>query len=312
MALATGMAWLADGSDLGGSLRTPASFCGVVGLRPSPGRVPHGPRSLPFGTLAVEGPMARDVRDVALFLDVLAGFDPRDPLSLRRACGWPTPPRSSSRPGLRRVAFSADLGGITPVDPEVAAICRRAAARLAELGRRWRRRPRSRLRGRRSRPCAPRNSPADMAPLLDAHRDRLKPEVVWNIEHGLSLTAAQIGEAERQRGLLQLRMAEFLASYDLLFARPRSCRPSRWSSAILAELNGHRFPSYIDWVAMAYAITLTGCPALSLPCGFTAAGLPVGLQMVGQPRGEAELLAAAAMLEDALGWQARCRSTRRP
>ena len=87
VALATGMAWLADGSDLGGSLRTPASFCGVVGLRPSPGRVPHGPGTLPFGTLSVNGPMARDVRDVALFLDVLAGFDPRDPLSHEAALG---------------------------------------------------------------------------------------------------------------------------------------------------------------------------------------------------------------------------------
>ena len=111
----------------------------------------------------------------------------------------------------------------------------------------------------------------------------------------------QIGEAERQRGLLQLRMAEFLASYDLLLCPAAIVPPFPVEQRFLAELNGHRFPSYIDWVAMAYAITLTGCPALSLPCGFTAAGLPVGLQMVGKPRGEAGLLAAAAMLEDALG-----------
>ena len=132
VALATGMAWLANGSDLGGSLRTPASFCSVVGLRPSPGRVPHGPSASPFQTLSVEGPMARDVRDLALMLDAQAGFDPRDPISFEapvrsfaEAAGQPTPPR--------RVAFSADLG-VTPVDAEVAAICRAATQRFAELG----------------------------------------------------------------------------------------------------------------------------------------------------------------------------------
>ena len=301
VALATGMAWLADGSDLGGSLRTPASFCGIVGLRPSPGRVPHGPGTLPFGTLSVNGPMARDVCDVALFLDVLAGFDPRDPLSHELPAT--TYAESVEMPiRLRRVAFSADLGGITPVDAEVAALCGEATARFADLG------------------AGVENASPDlgsavdvfttlraaqfagaMEPLLDAHRDRLKPEVVWNIEHGLSLTAGQIGRAERERGLLQRRMAQFLSDFDLLCCPAAIVPPFPVEQRYLAELNGHRFPSYIDWVSINYAITLTGCPALSLPCGFTAAGLPVGLQIVGPPRGEAKLLAAAAMLEARLG-----------
>jgi amidase len=304
VALATGMAWLTDGSDLGGSLRTPAAFCGIVGLRPSPGRVPHGPSTLPFGTLSVLGPMARDVRDLALFLDVMAGFEPLDPLSF-------APPSLTyaeivERPTAPlRVAFSPDLGGITPVDREVAAICRQAAGRLAELG-----------------AAVEETSPnldsavevfttlraaqfaAGMEPLLEAHRDRLKPEVVWNVQHGLSLSAAEIGRAERERGLLQRRMAEFLGTHDLLCCPAAIVPPFPVEQRYLAELNGHRFPSYIDWVAINYAITLTGCPALSLPCGFTAAGLPVGLQMVGPPRGEAKLLAAAAALEDALGLKA--------
>ena len=142
---------------------------------------------------------------------------------------------------------------------------------------------------------------AGMAPLLEQHRDRLKPEVVWNIEHGSSLTADEIGRAERERGLLQRRMAEFLAATTCCCCPAAIVPPFPVEQRYLAELNGHRFPSYIDWVTIAYAITLTGCPALSLPCGFTAAGLPVGLQIVGPPRGEAKLLAAAAMLEDALG-----------
>ena len=189
------------------------------------------------------------------------------------------------------MAFSADLGGITPVDPEVAAICRRAAERLSAIG----------VAVEEAVPdlssatatfttLRAAQYAADKAPLLDAHRAQLKPEVIWNIEHGLSLTALQIGEAERERGLLQLRMAEFLASYDLLLCPTAIVPPFPVEQRFLAELNGHRFPSYIDWVAIAYAITLTGCPALSLPCGFTAAGLPVGLQMVGKPRGEAGLL----------------------
>ena len=301
VALATGMAWLADGSDLGGSLRTPAAFCGVVGLRPSPGRVPHGPRAAPFGTLAVNGPMARDVRDLALFLDALAGFDARDPLS------FDAPPLSYAeaveRGGApRRVAFTPDLGGITPVDPEIAAVCRRATLRLVDLG----------AAVEEATPdlgsavevfttLRAASYAANMEPLLEQHRASLKPEVVWNIEHGLRLTAGEIGRAERERGALQLRMAEFLGEFDLLCCPTAIVPPFPVEQRYLAELNGHRFPSYIDWVTIAYAITLTGCPALSLPCGFTAAGLPVGLQLVGPPRGEAKLLAVAAALEDALG-----------
>ena len=172
--LATGMAWLADGSDLGGSLRTPAAFCGVVGLRPSPGRVPHGPRALPFATLAVEGPMARDVRDVALFLDVLAGFDPRDPLSydppaqayaetverpVRARAGSPSRPISAaSRRSIAEIADDLPAGG------------RLASPRSAPRSRKPR--PTSARRPRCSRSCARRSIAANMAPLLEQHRDR--------------------------------------------------------------------------------------------------------------------------------------------
>ncbi len=301
VALATGMVWLANGSDLGGSLRTPAAFCSVVGLRPSPGRVPHGPSASPFQTLSVDGPMARDVRDVALFLDAQAGFDPRDPLS------FDPPPESFASaierpPSLSRVAFSPDLGGITPVDAEVATICRQAAGRLADLG------------ATVEEGCPDLGSSTEVftilraeqfvtgrAPLLDKHRDKLKPEVAWNIEHGLTLSAERIGWAERERGLIQRRMAALFLEHDLLLCPAAIVPPFPIETRYIAELNGHRFPSYIDWVAITYAITLSGCPALSLPCGFTSKGLPVGLQIVGPPRGEAKLLGAAAILEDMLG-----------
>ena len=312
VALATGMAWLATGSDLGGSLRTPAAYCAVVGLRPSPGRVPHGPGPVPFQTLAVEGPMARDVRDLALFLDCMAGFDARDPLSYERpavsftdAVGWPARPA--------RVAFSPDLGGITPVDPEIARICAAAAGRFAELGAE-----------------VAEDAPdlgeamacfttlraalfvAGKAELLARHREQLKPEVVWNIEHGLRMTAAEIGAAERARGRIQAAAAAFFERYDLLACPAAILPPFPVEIRYIEELDGHRFPSYVDWLAITYAVTLTGCPALSLPCGFTESGLPVGLQLVAPPRGEAALLQAAAALEDLLGLSAQLPLAPRP
>lgn len=305
VALATGMAWLADGSDVGGSLRTPASFCSVVGLRPSPGRVPHGPASLPFDTIGVEGPMARDVRDCALLLDAMAGLEPGDPLSFDPP-GRPYSETVDMAPRLGRVAFSPDLGGITPVDSEVAAICAGAARRFADLG------------AEVEEACPDFSAAVEVftvlrasrmaaarAPTLERHRAALKPEVIWNIEHGLSLSADAIGAAERKRAAMQQGMAAFMATYDLLLCPTAIVPPFPVGQRYVEELNGHRFPSYIDWVTIAYAITLVGCPALSLPCGFTRSGLPVGLQIVGCPRGEAPLLAAAAALEDLLGLAGR-------
>jgi amidase len=302
VALASGEVWLANGSDLGGSLRTPAAFCSVVGLRPSPGRVPHGPVASPFQTLSVEGPMARNVRDLALLLDAQAGFDPRDPLSFDPPA-LPFVEAVERPPRLARVAFSADLGGITPVDPEVARICRAAAERFAELGCEV-----------VLDACPDLSDSVEVfrvlraeqfvtarAPLLERYRELLKPEVIWNIETGMKLTAEEIGRAERRRGQMQASAAAFFERFDLLLCPAAIVPPFPVERRYLEELGGHRFPSYIDWVAITYAITLTGLPALSLPCGFTEAGLPVGLQMVGRPRGEAELLAAAARLEDLSG-----------
>ena len=153
---------------------------------------------------------------------------------------------------------------------------------------------------------------ANMAPLLEQHRDRLKPEVVWNIERGLRLTADEIGRAERERGLLQRRMAEFMSRYDLLLCPAAIVPPFPVENRYVAELNGHSFPSYIDWVTIAYAITLTACPALSLPCGFTAGGLPVGLQMVVRRAARRSCCPRPSCSRTCWVWRARCRSIRDP
>jgi amidase len=300
VALATGMVWLANGSDLGGSLRIPASFCSIVGYRPSPGLVAQGPGTASFDDLAVSGPMGRDVGDVALMLDAMVGHDTRDPLS------YPPPARSFqdavAAPALpRRVAFSPDLGAL-PVDPEVAGICAAAAGRLAERG----------VVVEEASPdfAGARESfltlrallfATDKEELLARHRDRLKPEVIWNIEQGLALDAAAIGKAVRARVGLHGRMAAFFAEYDLLLCPTVIVPPFDVDQRYVTEFAGHRFDNYIDWLGITYFITLTACPCLSLPCGFTASGLPVGLQMIGRPRGDAALLQAAALLEEQLG-----------
>ena len=299
-ALATGTAWLATGSDLGGSLRNPASFCSVVGLRPSPGRVARGPTDLSFENLSAAGPMARNVGDVGLMLDAMVGHHPGDPISLpapaesfRRAAEAAEPPL--------RVAYSKDLG-VTPVDPEVAEITRTAAGRYAETG----------------------STVDEAAPDLDGahetfqtlrallfaanhrqtladHRDKLKPEVIWNIEKGLKLDGETIARAMTERGRLYRNMAAFMADYDVLALPATIVPPYPVEQRYVEQVGEHRFETYVDWLAIAYAITLTGCPALSLPCGFTADGLPVGLQLVGRPQGEAALLSHAAALEAVLG-----------
>ncbi len=305
VALATGMAWLATGSDLGGSLRTPAAFCGVVGLRPSPGRVARGPTDDPFDTLAVAGPMARDVGDLALFLDAMAGADPRDPLSLPGEAE--SFAAAAARPaGPLRLAWSADLGGLTPVDREVAAVCTRALARLEAAG--WTvAEAAPDLRGAVETFGVLRGLlfATKWAPLLERHRQRLKPEVVWNIEYGLGLDAATVARARRARARYVAEAAALFARFDLLVTPAAIVPPFDLRQRWLERLGDHVFATYVDWLAVTSAVTLLGCPALALPCGLTAAGLPVGLQLVAPPRAERALLRAAAAMEEAFGFAAR-------
>nr|WP_249810014.1 amidase family protein [Bradyrhizobium sp. 139] len=300
VALAAGMAWLAHGSDMGGSLRNPASFCSVVGLRPSIGRVAHTPKFKIDRNLGVPGPMARNVEDVALMLDAMSGEHPGDPLSLPKL---PNSFLSAARSGKRpkRVAYSANFG-ITPVDSQVAAITRQAAARFVEAGA---------IVGeahpdfRESRECFHVLRAFDFAvskaALLRSHRDLLKPEVIWNIEEGLKLTVEQIERAETQRLTMAARAVEFFKEYDLLLSPATIVEPFPVLDRYVTECDGKKLDHYVDWVAIASAITLACCPALSLPCGFTSSGLPVGLQIVAAPRAEGQLLASAKILEDILG-----------
>lgn len=299
-ALASGTAWLAHGTDVGGSLRNPASFCGVVGLRPSIGRVAHSQGAKIDRTISADGPMARNVEDLALMLDAMSGEDPRDPLSLPVL---PTSFLAAARSGAKpkRVAYSADLG-ISPVDPEVAAITRKAAERLADAGVIV---EEAHPDFRESIACAHVLRAYDYAltkgKLLREHRDRLKPEVIWNIEQGLKLTLDDITRAEAQRVTLTNRANAFFETYDLLLCPTTIVAPFPVEQRYLAECNGVKFDSYVGWLAIVSAITMACCPGLSIPCGFTRENLPVGLQIVAPPRGEARALATGRLLEDILG-----------
>ena len=300
VALATGTAWLAHGSDMGGSLRNPASFCGIVGMRPSIGRVAHTPKFKIDRTLGVQGPMARNVEDLALLLDAMSGEHPADPLSLPLL---PESFRVAARSGKKpkRIAYSPDLG-ITPVDPEVAAITRKAAERFAEAGVVV---EEAHPDLREAHECFHVLRAFDFAiskaALLRTKRDLLKPEVIWNIEEGLKLTVEQLERAEAQRAAMTARTLEFFETYDLLLAPATIVAPFPVENRYVAECAGKKFDNYVEWLGIVYAITLACVPALSLPCGFTASGLPVGLQMVGPPRGDAQLLAGARLMEDILG-----------
>jgi amidase len=262
--------------------------------------VPKGPAADPFNTMSVEGPMARTVADVALFLDALAGPDAREPIALaapeRPYRDWAAEARIP-----KRVAFSKDLG-ITPVDPEVAAICEAAARRFESLG-------------AVVEEATPDFSGAHEcfqtlralgfavghADRLRDHRDLLKPEVVWNVEKGLALTGEEIARGLKLRGEIIARSQAFFRTYDLLLCPATITAAFPVEERYLASCDGVEFETYIDWLAIVYAITLTAQPALSMPCGFTKCGLPIGLQIVGPARGEGPLLSAAAALEAALG-----------
>ena len=297
VSLACGMLPLADGTDLGGSLRNPASFCNVVGFRPSPGRVArlHARRG---DNLGVHGPMARSVDDVALLFSVMAGPDARDPNSLPEAG---TSFRDVPEVDLRgaRVAWSERLGRY-PVEPAVTAVCNAARSVFAALG------------------CDVVNGEPDfdgvdelfqtlraegyVAALrgdLERGRAQLKDTVVWNIEQGLKLTPGDLERAARAQAALDARITAFFASHEFLVLPTVQLLPFpveiEWPRAV----NGVAMETYIDWMATCYAISCTGLPAMSVPCGFSADGLPVGLQIVGRRHRDADVLALARAFEQA-------------
>jgi amidase len=305
VALATGMGHLAEGSDLGGSLRIPAAFCGVVGFRTTPGLVPVWPATLAWDPWSVQGPMARTVSDTALMLAAIAGADPRAPLS------YPVDTRMFARavraPRIKgvRVAWGGSLG-ITPVDDEVLEICHAATAVLRKLGARVDD-AHPDFDGLHEIVAVSRGAGmvARHAEKLETWRGVMQDNLVKNIDYGLTLAAADIGRAERMRTELWHRVREFYGRYDLIVTPTTAVPPFPLEVVYPSEIGGKRMTHYIEWALLTYAFTVVGLPAISVPCGFTRAGLPVGLQIAGRWRDEAGVLRAAAAFEAAQPWAHR-------
>lgn len=298
-ALATGMQPLADGSDMGGSLRNPAAWCNVVGLRPSPGRIPAYPTDAAWGTISVQGPMARTVSDVAFMMSVVAGPDDRSPISIDQPAGVFAEPLDRDLTG-RRVAWSPDFGGTIPVEPVITDALARQVKVFEDLG------------------CAVDETSPDWAgaeevwltlrawqfeqwygELLDHKRELLKPSLVWNIECGRALTAHDVGRAETLHTALYHRMREFFTHYDVLLLPVTQVEPFDVDLEYPADVAGVSCETYLDWQRSCYLVSATGSPAISVPAGFTPSGLPVGLQIVGRHRADLDVLQVAYAFEQA-------------
>lgn len=297
-ALASGMVPIADGTDMGGSLRNPASFCNVVGLRPSVGRVPIWPSADPMFTLAVAGPMARTVGDVALQMQVLAGPDQRSPLS------HAVPPQQFEKPLDRDfstsvVAFSFDLGQL-PVDERVRRAMAPAGEVLAALGARVvERDPELADAEDVFRTWRAWYYALTLGDLYRSQPDAFGSSAAWNVRVGLDLTAADLVRAQRKRTGLYQYMREFLTEHDFLVTLVSQVPPFDVESPYPAEVAGVRSETYLDWMRSSYFISATGLPAASVPFAFTEDGLPVGLQIVGRPGDDFGVLQLAYAIEQA-------------
>ncbi len=289
--VAVGSAWLSQGSDMAGSLRTPAAFCGICSLRPSPGKIVSDSEFLPYDVLSVEGPMARNIEDLALFADVLMSGQTE---SMRNAVNHPCMPT--------RVAISDDLG-ITEIDDDVLVVFRQFVEDFQN----------NNVKLHEQSP--------DLSAVHDAfdvlraqvyaisleqaladHPGIMKPEVVWNIETGLALTSEKIRHAIRKQGQIINRAAAFMQDFDLLIC------PATSVVSVPAELrypgsDGEvPIPEYYRWLAIAYATTVSALPVITLPCGTGKDGMPVGIQLIGKPGGEARLFQHARAIEQMIGW----------
>jgi amidase len=296
---------LAEGSDMGGSLRNPAAFCNVVGLRPTPGRVPSHPTTIGWSQLSVQGPMGRTVADVALGLSVLAGPDPRVPISLSDPGAPFAAPLPTELVGLR-VAWAPDLGGRVPVDPAITTTLEASLGVFTDLG------------AIVEEDC-PDLHGADEAfgvlrawlfeagygDLVRRHPEQVKETIRWNAARGAELTGAAGGRAEKAHTRLYERVVEFFERYDVLLAPTTQVLPFPVEQEYPTSVGDVQFEDYLGWMRSCTLISATGCPALSVPGGFTPDGLPVGLQIVAAPRADRRVLEVGHAFEQATGFGRR-------
>ena len=296
VALACGMLPIADGSDMGGSLCNPASFCNVVGFRTSPGRVPVWPTLTGWYPISVQWPMARTVQDVALMLSVIAGPDLRSPISIAEPGSLFSSPLDRDFKNVK-LAWSSNLGEL-PVDSRVTQVLAdqrhvfddigciveeghpdfRGADEIFKVWRAWK-------------------FELSYGRLLKKHRHLMKDTVIWNIEEGRKVTGPQIGRAELKRTELYHRVRKFMETYEFLICPVTQVPPFDIRQPWIEEIDGVKMNTYIDWMRSCYFITVTGLPAISVPCGFTPQGLPIGIQIVSRHNDELGVLQLAYAFE---------------
>jgi amidase len=299
VAVACGMAPLADGSDMGGSLRNPPNFCNVVGIRPSPGRVSNVPTQLAWFTLSVPGPVARNVADCAFFLSVLAGYDHHSPISIEQP-GTPfARPLGRNFKGVR-VAMFRDLG--LPWDPEVQNAVHAQRKVFESLG------------------CIVEDAEPDFrdanesflawrhwsielgfGDLLATHGDQLNEYVHWHVEEGRRLTGPYLSRIEAKRSELYQRLCNFKGEYEFFILPVNQVLPFDVNTNYPTEIAGVKMENYLAWMKSAYYISAAGNPAMSVPCAFSASGLPIGIQIVGRHHDEWGVLQLAYAFEEATG-----------
>jgi amidase len=310
VALATGMVPLCTGSDTGGSLRNPASFCGIVGFRPTPGLVPSERRGLGWSNLPVPGPMARSVADLALLLSAMVSDDSRDPLAttvhgstVRRAADFAAPaPIDLAR---LRVALTPDFG-FAPTERHIAEVFAEKTGLFRNVF-------------ARAEDATPDCTGADEAfevlralNFLASHQEKVTtrpqdvgPNVRANVAEGLRYSAADVARAMLLQTAMYRRWQTFFEQYDVILTPSITISPRSWRELYPAEIDGKPTRTYFHWLALAYAVTLAGHPALSLPVGLDRNGMPFGLQIVGPRGGDVLVLAVAAALEGMLAEDAR-------
>jgi len=302
VSVATGEVFLAQGTDHAGSLRRPGTYCSVVGIRPSPGRVTRGTVNNLFATLSVQGPMARNIPDLALFLDTMAGWCPLDPLTYD-APGTSYAEAVSTAENFRpRVAFTLDYKGALAIDRESRAICEAAIQRFADAG-------------CVVEECSPEFGELTEALLvlrsqhfvvdrelqLLANRESLKPDIIWNTERGLNATPSQIAWADRERTRFFREMTKIFARFDV-FVTPSAPTPAFDVMLRAPEsIAGQKLANYMGGSMLNAAMTMAGSPAVAIPCGFDQYGRPIGLQIAAAPRRDDTALRAAALYETMTG-----------
>lgn len=301
-AVTCGMIPFADGSDMGGSCRNPASFNNVVGLRTSPGRIPMYPKQAIYSPLSVQGPITRNVEDAFFMMSVIAGPDDRSPISIEESGEKFLKPYDKNVKGLK-IAWSSDLDGTIPVDKEVKENVKeqvkvferlgchveeacpdfREAEEVFQILRAW-------------------EMEMTFSELYDRHKELMKASFCWNVEKGRRLRGVDIGRAEKLRSRLYHRVRRFFEQYDALILPVSQVPPFQVELEYPTEIEGVKMETYIDWMKSCYFISVIGNPALSVPSGFTKDGLPLGIQIVGPHRKDYEVLQIGYAYEQATGF----------